>query len=592
MHPIRTSLTRAFLFLLLLAPSAVAEETVSSVMDGIVTRLYQTKSEAELLGLDDAAIHPFITPEERRVLATKYITFKVEVPVTVSVMRHKDQPVVPFWLTENGFTKTSLLVTNTQDWVYEVWQKDFEPGLVELGINGFDKHRQHYFTCVGPRNAGDSVEIQDLSPSDFSIGWMYEGAFVYHDWDSLLLKEVPDELLRHRLLTTIRGRAREAHLVGGFRKTPHPSSKTPDQVLLTWSDDPKTTQTVQWRTNPEVESGQVRFWKKGDKDSVQTVTATSVTIEDRVLMNDRYCRRHTATLRGLVPGAWYNYQVGNDQHDKWSEISEFRMAPAEPEPFTFVLFGDTHKKEAWGEMLEKVHARHPEAAFYAIAGDLVDTGQYRDDWDQFFHLGRTVFDDRPLLATIGNHDAIDGLGAGMYLSMFEFPKDGPSHLEPERVYSLEYGNLQFLVPDSSLLAIDQAEWLEEKMGKTKATWKVAMFHFPPYNYSEPYPEIRSLWGYLFDKYHLDFAFEGHIHYYMRSHPMFRDRPVANPADGTIHLLTIAIPTRNRDLPPAPYAAVQFTGEMLYQTFHIDGKRLEYKAYNSDGVVRDELVIEK
>ena len=53
-------------------------------------------------------------------------------------------------------------------------------------------------------------------------------------------------------------------------------------------------------------------------------------------------------------------------------------------PFTFVSFGDTHKKKGWGEMLEKTLARHPQTAFYTIAGDLVDTGQYRDDWDQFF----------------------------------------------------------------------------------------------------------------------------------------------------------------------------------------------------------------
>jgi hypothetical protein len=170
--------------------------------------------------------------------------------------------------------------------------------------------------------------------------------------------------------------------------------------------------------------------------------------------------------------------------------------------------------------------------------------------------------------------------------------NGPEYLESERAYSFEYGNALFLIPDSGLPVMDQAEWIEEKLANTKATWKFAMFHFPPYSHGEPYPEISSLWGYLFDKYHLDFAFEGHVHYYMRSHPIRRGQPVASPAEGTIHVISIAIPGREHDLPPADYAAVQLSGVQLYQTVEIDGKHLVCRAHDRDGKVRDEVVIEK
>jgi hypothetical protein len=590
---------RAFLFAVLIAilPSAIettaadSAGSVESVMDDLVGRLMQQMSEEELSSLDDTKIMAILTPEEKEILATRYLHFKVNVPVTVSVMHETGQPVTPYWLSERGFNKTEMEVTNTENWVYEVWQKDFEPGEVGLGINGFDKHRQHYFVTVGPKNEGDKVEISDLFPSEYSIGWMHEGASVYHDWTELLLKDVPRELRGDRLLTTIRGRAREAHLIGGFRKTPHPSSKQPDQVILTWSQDPKTSQTVQWRTSTEIRDGQAQYWPKGT-DRLKTVSADYELIEDRVLINDPKCHHFTATLTALEPGTEYEYRVGSPKEDVWSQTADFTTAPAQPEPFLFVAFGDTHKKEAWGEMLEKVGDRHPEAAFYAIAGDLVDTGQYRDDWDQFFHLGRDAFNRKPLIPCIGNHDAIDGLGPGMYRALLGLPENGPENIDPERAFTLEYGNLLYIVLDSGLSAIDQAAWLEEQLANSDATWKVAMFHFPPYNYEEPYPEIKALWGYLFDKYQVDFAIEGHIHYYMRSHPIFQDKPVKDPKEGTTHVLTIPIPNRERDLPPAPYAAVQLTGVPVYQTFQIDGNHLTFRTYDLEGEVRDEVVIEK
>ncbi|MEZ4904972.1 MAG: hypothetical protein R2822_26070 [Spirosomataceae bacterium] len=51
---------------------------------------------------------------------------------------------------------------------------------------------------------------------------MKVGAFTYHDWDDLTLSEVPVSLQGQILFSTIRGRAREAHLIGAFRQTSTP----------------------------------------------------------------------------------------------------------------------------------------------------------------------------------------------------------------------------------------------------------------------------------------------------------------------------------------------------------------------------------
>ena len=559
-------------------------------MDNVVTRLYATMDEAELKKLDDTRIMQFLTDEEKRILSTKYWTFDVNVPVVVSVMRHVDQRVAPFWLGPSGFKKTDKTVRN-QQYVYEIWQKEFAAGLVELGINGFDKHRPVYFVCIGAKNSGDALKLSNILPENQNVSIMKNGSFIYHDWDELVLLDVPESLSGHKLFTTIRGRAREAHLINAFRTTPFPSSQKPDQVLLTWSEDPTTTQTIQWRTNTTVDDGVVRYWMDSEKNAMETA-ADKIGLEDRLLHNDRYIFRFTALLKNLNPGTHYNYKVGSPAKNSWSETAEFKTAPSDNSPFTFVYFGDTHRSPHWGQLINTAFERHPETAFYTIGGDIVSTGLYRDDWDHLFEYSKKVINNRPLMPTLGNHDDQDGLGAWMYYDLFGLPQNGPKKLGLEMAYAFEYSNALFLELAATAPIEEQVEWIEQQLSQSTATWKFAIFHFPPYSYEEDYPTIRKKWGDLFDKYHVDMVMSGHVHYYMRSKPMFNQEPVVSPKDGTIYLISIGIPNRAGNFPPSEWVDVRFGGEMLYQTFDINDNKLVMRAMNIDGEIKDELVIEK
>src|SRR5690606_16285420 len=135
---------------------------------------------------------------------------------------------------------------------YEVWEKKVDAGTVELGINGFENFTYHYFVAVAPQNPNEQLELKVEIPEDQHIGVLENDAFTYHDWTELVLKDVPQEMEGHKLLTTIRGRGKESHLVGAFRKTKFPSSSNPDQVMITWSDNPSTTADIQWRTDTTV----------------------------------------------------------------------------------------------------------------------------------------------------------------------------------------------------------------------------------------------------------------------------------------------------------------------------------------------------
>ncbi len=572
---------------------AGAQDTVEEVMDSLLTRLYENLSLDELYVLNDEQVQERLLPNEHRILATKHWCFTVNVPVIVSVLRQVDQKVIPFWLEESGFLKTDLLVKNMENWTYEVWQKKFPAGRVELGINGFDNFRPHYLVCVGAQEPNAELRLTDFHPKNQTVVTMEKGALTYHDWTELVLTEVPEELQGQKLLPTIRGRAREACLVGSFRKTQFPSSDAPDPVFLTWSGNPQTTQNIQWRTSLNVDEGAVRYRAQGSNAEYKIVQASRLKMEDRMLANDRYCHWFTAVLKDLKAGTVYEYAAGSPSRDNWSETAEFKTAPATPEAFTFFYCSDTHNRKEWGNLLQTAFKRNPEAAFCVISGDLVGTGLHRDDWDAFLNYGEAMFRTRPVMPAIGNHDAQLGLGAGMYLDIFGLPENGPAEIPTESAYTIRYGNAEFFVLDVMSETEPQGVWLGEQLARSNAAWKIAVLHFPFYTNEEAYPDLIEAWGSQFDTYHVDLVFTGHIHTYLRTYPMKAEKRAASGEEGTIYITSVSIPSRargNRNKPD--FVEVWAGGGSFCNVININGDQLNFKAVTMDGSVKDEFTLEK
>ncbi|ODS81837.1 MAG: metallophosphoesterase [Cytophagaceae bacterium SCN 52-12] len=564
-----------------------SEPSVREVVDNLVTRLYDTYTPVQMDTLSSSYILSLLTGREKEVLAERYWMFDVSVPSKVSLMRDKNQGEVPFWLQAAGFSKTDLTVENEMS-VYEVWQKDFPAGRVRLGINGFDKHRPVYFVSVKPLSENDSLSISPVFPESQHIMKMDTGAFTYHDWDGLVLTKVPGELRGGQLLTTIRGRAREAHLIRAFRDTPYPSSVIPDQVLLTWSGNPASSQDIQWRTAKTVGESLVQYWPEGLPDTA-SVAGEAFVMEDRLLRNDRYVNRYTARLRNLEAGTKYRYRVGSSKAG-WTETFSFETAPGEAKPFSYIWFGDTHHSPVFGDMLQKTRARHPDVSFYQIAGDLVSTGLHRDDWDKLFAYTGNVFASKPVMTIPGNHDSQDGLGAWMYKEMFSYPENGPSGVPAEMTYAYRYGNALFLMIDATSSLQAQTDWITKQLSETDAAWKFVMFHFPPYNFVEPYPEIIAEWGPVFDKYHVDMVMGGHMHYYLRTSPIYHNQVVDDFSKGTVYTMSISIEGKQDEWPEEKYAVKRYPGGPLYQHMTIDGNTLRYVCYDPEGNIKDELSI--
>lgn len=562
-------------------------KTVEQVMDEVITRLYATMNEEELAAIDQQKALSLFDETDLEVLATRYWVFDVNVPVVVSVMRSKSQKIMPFWLESSTFEKTGLEMRNEYH-TYEVWQKEFGKGTVELGINGFENFAYHYFVAVAPQNENDRLELSNFIPENQFIGVLDDGVFTYHDWTELVLLDVPEKMRGQKLLTTIRGRGKESHLIGAFRKTQFPSSPEPDQVLLTWSADPSTSIDIQWRTNTSVETGEVKYRVAGTLDA-KVVEAEKFVMEDRELMNDRFIHRFTAKIRNLEPGTNYEYVIAPETD--WTKSFTF-STPADDESFSFIWFGDVHHKKEFGDLHYKAETTHPEVAFYTIAGDLVGDGLYRDQWDELFEYSKEVICKKLLMNVPGNHDNRLGLGAKMYRDMFSYPTNGPDGVPKEQTYSFTYKNTFFLMLDATSSVKAQTEWIENQLANTSATWKIAVFHFPPYNWEEPYLNIQEEWIPVFDKYHVNMVFSGHIHYYMRSKPMKGGQVVDSYNNGTAYIISLGIPGRNEEIADEPYAAVREQDCWLYQHIRIDGNKLFYQSVNFDGEVIDEFEIVK
>jgi hypothetical protein len=580
--------TLVFLLLVGKTFGAQKEQTVHQVIDRAITQLYHTKGPEELMKLDLAQVMKLFTQDELTVLSTCHWVFDVNVPATVSLMVSKEQKTLPFWIAGIGFQKTTMTVKNSQT-TYDIWQKQFPKGRVGLGVNGFENGLAlHYFVSVAPVNKQDKLQINPVIPVDQKFGVLQDGASTYMDWDELVLRDVPVAMTGQQLLTTTRGRASESHLVGAFRSTPYASSQNPDQIILTWSSDPSSSMDLQWRTNTTVDASTLKYKVKGTS-KVVTIVADKMKMEDRMLVNDRYSNHYTAKLTGLKPGTTYQYQIASQ--NEWSDSESFTTASTNSS-FSFLWFGDTHYSPKFGEILHKGWAAHPDASFFSIVGDLVSDGLNRDQWDALFDHSKETACKIPFMSVPGNHDNRAGLGAKLYCDLFSYPMNGPKGVPQEQTYSFTYKNALFLMIDATSPIDTQTAWIEKQLAATKATWKIAMFHFAPYNREEPYLDIQKAWVPLFDKYHVDMVYGGHLHYYMRSKPMKAGKVVSSYRDGTAYLISVGIPNRDQNFDPEPYAEVTDSKGQLFQYVKIDGNSLHLESVNMQGKLIDSFNLKK
>ena len=395
---------------------------------------------------------------ERAALGEGYVRFQVDRPVVVDVAAPIDS--IPFWLADRGFQETDLSLVNP-DTRWKVYQKSFDRGSIGLGVNGLDRSpAAHYVVFVRPLGGtrtspppGTPVVTLD---QDQQASWraVVTGDGVSASFDAWKpFAVIPAELAgvvmlqpshagRHSSLLAT-GRVWKTHVISGPR---------PDQVAISFGADPAHELVWTWRTSPEVVASAVRIITTAEK--VRVVEGDSSRVEVPSVLNDPVVRRHRVAVGGLEPDCVYQYALGDGTPQGWGPCQIVKTAPAKDRPLRFLYLGDAQTGlERWGRLLETAVRRHPGMDFVVLAGDLVDRGNERTNWDHFFLRAAPVFDHLPVMPCVGNHEYLD-VGPRLYRAFFELPHNGPRGIDPDLAYSFEAGDACFAVLDSTLAVWD------------------------------------------------------------------------------------------------------------------------------------------
>lgn len=284
--------------------------------------------------------------------------------------------------------------------------------------------------------------------------------------------------------------------------------------------------TVLWETNIP-SNGIVKYGKANLAENNARLDSSVIT-ENTNLM-------HAVRLNNLQAENKYFYKVivfVNSDTIQY-KINPFMTAPVSEIPITFAVFGDTQQQSdttIWNRIAKLALSERPN--FGLIVGDLVDIGGELPQWKyQFLSNGNSFMESIPLFPVIGNHDIIYDDEAENFNKYVKYPGT-------ENYYTVKYGIAQLFVLDSNedmAPGSKQYSWLENELAKSKAQWKIAAHHHPPYTSdNDDYGNTETSIALngdpnfdpiipLYEKFNVDIVFYGHIHSYERTWPLANNK---------------------------------------------------------------------
>jgi 3',5'-cyclic AMP phosphodiesterase CpdA len=330
---------------------------------------------------------------------------------------------------------------------------------------------------------------------------------------------------------------------------------------------------------------------------------------------------HRIAFEDLEPNTAYVYRVGDGTN--WSEWLQFRTAPRETRPFSFIYVGDAQNniRSMWSRVIREAYRDAPRAAFILHAGDLVNRPESDAEWGEWFGAGAWLNAMTPTVAVPGNHEYGRG-PEGKRLShhwqpSFHFPQNGPPGLE-ETCFTFVYHNMRMVCLDSNVMLEEQTVWLEQVLADNEAPWVVCTFHHPVYSTGKrrDNPQLRQLWKPIFDKHKVDLVLTGHDHTYGRTGfevpgvltmeidgqavPLQQVAGDANtatglqavdPEAGTVYVVSVSGP-KMYDHSRMEFMKRIAEDTQLYQVISIDGDRLRFEAKTAIGELYDAFELRK
>jgi hypothetical protein len=349
---------------------------------------------------------------------------------------------------------------------------------------------------------------------------------------------------------------------------------TPEQVHLTWGDDPAHTVFVSWVAPAQAANPRVLLERTAGAHTV--IHAIQRTYTDG--MNGQTVFTYHAKLDDLDPDKSYRYSVtaDNDSQRRSPFTATFRTAPKGRKAFRFTSYGDLATPvTSW--VLSSPQSQYAvdaverfEPLFHLINGDLcyanLNVHSQPAVWADFGHNVQRSASVRPWMPCPGNHEIEFGngpQGLTSYLTRYTLPDNSTAF--PGRWYRFKVGSVLFISlaaddviyqdsgaflagpepltpapstgnppiqPGTSLYVRGYSEgaqtrWLEQTLETaakdTSIDWVIVQMHQDATSSSKngngSDKGIREAWLPLFDKYGVDLVLCGHDHDYERSWPV-------------------------------------------------------------------------
>jgi 3',5'-cyclic AMP phosphodiesterase CpdA len=205
-----------------------------------------------------------------------------------------------------------------------------------------------------------------------------------------------------------------------------------------------------------------------------------------------------------------------------------QAAPVRPAPpVRIIAFGDFgvggDTQRSFGAAVRRFEARNP-ADYLVALGDndyTEDPGEFHSNWEASFGWWRRA--GVRVAGVLGNHDVrVEG-------GRYEFDE----LRMPGRYYRRAIGPVELYLLDSNDVDDAQTAWLRRTLSRSRARWKLAVFHHPAYtcgNY-DSHDSVVERWVPLFERYRVRLVLSGHDHNYQRFAPQRGVRYVVHGGGG-------------------------------------------------------------
>jgi 3',5'-cyclic AMP phosphodiesterase CpdA len=198
-----------------------------------------------------------------------------------------------------------------------------------------------------------------------------------------------------------------------------------------------------------------------------------------------------------------------------------------PRPVGLIAFGDFGvggaTQQRFGAGIRRFESRNP-ADYLVALGDNDYTespAQFQTNWKSSFGWASSAGVN--VAGVLGNHDV--RVQGGRY--EFEALR------MPARYYRRAVGAVELYLLDSNDVGPAQTAWLRRTLARSKARWRIAALHHPPYSCGQyaADDEILRRWAPLFERYRVQLVLSGHDHNYQRFAPRRGVRYVVHGGGG-------------------------------------------------------------